>query len=121
MPNIYKRKDNVPPRGLWSSNNLQSAINAVKEGNMGVNQAAKHFSIPKTTLKRRLKLNNSQKLNRLGPDSALGANAEAKLANHIKKLQKNGFCPTRQEVREMAYHLAEQMGIENKFSAREGL
>lgn len=49
MPNIYKRKDNVPPRGLWSSNNLQSAINAVKEGNMGVNQAAKHFSIPKTT------------------------------------------------------------------------
>ncbi|KAJ8932377.1 hypothetical protein NQ318_004530 [Aromia moschata] len=36
---------------------------------MGVNQAATAFDIPKTTLKRRLASNNTEKTDRLGPDS----------------------------------------------------
>ncbi|KAF2905844.1 hypothetical protein ILUMI_00332 [Ignelater luminosus] len=51
MPNTYIRKANAKPRGLWTSTDLQSAINEVKSGIMGVNKAAKSFNIPKTTLK----------------------------------------------------------------------
>lgn len=120
MPNTYIRKSGARPRGLWTADNLQDAINAVNAGNMGVNEAALSFNIPKTTLKRRIKSGNTKKSNRLGPDSMLGEEAEEKLANHIKKLQKCGFSPTRLEVREMAYKLAEKLGIKNRFKAEEG-
>lgn len=120
MSNIYTRKPNAAPKGLWTADNLKSAIEAVTSGNMGVNEDAKNFSIPKTTLKRRLKNSNKEKFNRLGPDSMLGAEAEEKLAKHIKKLQKSGFCPTKQDVREMAYKLAVQLGVKNRFNDNEG-
>ncbi|KAF2882265.1 hypothetical protein ILUMI_23909 [Ignelater luminosus] len=83
---------------------------------MDVNETAKSFNIPKTALKRRIKSNNTEKCNRLGPYSTLGADAEEKLANHIKKLQKNGFSPTKQEVREMAYKVAVELGIKHWFN-----
>lgn len=120
MPNTYVRKASARPRGLWTSDDLQSAINAVTSSNMGVNEAAASFSIPKTTLKWIIK-NNTAKFKRLGPDSMLGVNAKEKLANHIKKLQRFGFSPTKQEVREMAYKLAVQLGIQNRFNQNEGM
>ncbi|KAF2883231.1 hypothetical protein ILUMI_22936 [Ignelater luminosus] len=73
MPNTYIRKVNAKLRGLWTSNDLQSAIKVVKSGIMGVNEEARSFNIPKTTLKRRMKSNNIEKCNRLGLDSILGA------------------------------------------------
>lgn len=54
MPTTYIRKGSST-RGEWTEENLKNAIKAVKENNMGVNQAARTYSIPKTTLKRRLK------------------------------------------------------------------
>ncbi|KAF2884228.1 hypothetical protein ILUMI_21944 [Ignelater luminosus] len=39
MPNTYIRKLNAKPRGLWTLNDLQSAINVVRSGMMGVNEA----------------------------------------------------------------------------------
>ncbi|KAF2891850.1 hypothetical protein ILUMI_14323 [Ignelater luminosus] len=46
MPNTYICKANAKPRGLWTSNNLQSAINVVKSGIMGLNEAAENSSQP---------------------------------------------------------------------------
>ncbi|XP_050310783.1 uncharacterized protein LOC126746519 [Anthonomus grandis grandis] len=116
MPNQYTRERNVPERGSWSAEDLCSAINAVVFGEMGVNEAAKAFHIPKTTFKRRLAASNLNKTDCLSPGSLLGREAEAKLATHIQKLQKRGFAPTRQEVRIMAYNLAERLGIQHKFN-----
>ncbi|KAF2891823.1 hypothetical protein ILUMI_14350 [Ignelater luminosus] len=111
---------NAEPRGLWTSNDLQSAINKVKSGITGVNKTSKSFNIPKTTLKRKIKSNNTEECNRLDPDSTLGANAEKKFANHIKKLQKNDFSPTKQEVREMAYKVVVELGIKHPFNETVG-
>lgn len=120
MPNKYIRKQNTPKRGNWTSRELSDAVDAVKNGDMGINEAAKAFGIPKTTFKRRLKTNNMDKMNRLGPDCSLGTTVEAKIVNHIKKLQKAGFAPTRLEVRIMAFNLAQRLGIPNKFNVEEG-
>lgn len=120
MPNEYKRKVGSKPRGLWTFENLKRAVNAVISKEMGVNEAAKRFEIPKTTLKRRLKKQDYEKNKRLGPDSSLGHNAEHKLVLHIKKLQKSGFAPTRDEVRCMAFKLAKQLEIPNKFNQEKG-
>lgn len=120
MPNTYVRKRNVPTRGSWTNEDLINAINAVRVGNVGVNEAAASFNIPKTTLKRRLATDNLKKTNRLGPDGVLGRNAETKLVNHIQKLQRYGFAPTRSEVRTMAFDLANRLGIPNKFNNETG-
>ncbi|XP_031344709.1 uncharacterized protein LOC116171810 [Photinus pyralis] len=120
MPNEYTRKQNTPKRGCWSAENLTDAVNAVVYGQMGVNEAAKAFGIPKTTFKRRFSASNLDKTDRLGPGSVLGREAEMKLSTHIKKLQKSGFAPTRGEVRVKAYNLAERLGIEHKFNREEG-
>ncbi|CAH2000681.1 unnamed protein product [Acanthoscelides obtectus] len=120
MPNKYIRKQSTPKRGSWSPRALSDAVDAVKNGDMGINEAAKAFGIPKTTFKRRLKANNTDKNDRLGPDCSLGSNAELKIVNHIKKLQKAGFSPTRTEVKIMAFNLAQRMGIPNKFNQKEG-
>lgn len=120
MPNHYTRKRNVDERGSWSADDLSSAVNAVVFGEMGINEAARSFGIPKTTFKRRLAASNLEKTDCLGPDSMLGREVERKLAIHIKKLQKRGFAPTRQEVRIMAYNLAERLGINHKFNREHG-
>ena len=93
MPTLYKRKEGTR-RGERSQENLIKAPNAVKENTMGVNEAAKAFSIPKTTLKRRLKKQSFEK-GPLGPTSVLGVEVENKLVTHIKKLQSVGFTPCR--------------------------
>lgn len=56
----------------------------------------------------------------LGPTASLGEETERKLVVHIKKLQKNGFAPTRAIVRTMAFQLAEQLKIGHKFNAGKG-
>lgn len=119
MPNIYTRKGNVH-RGNWTSRALQDALTAVANGAMGLNEAARNFGIPATTLKRRKRNGNPTKQNRLGPPSSLGEDAEIKLVRHIKKLQKFGFAPTRDVLRRMAYDLAEKMNIKHKFNRATG-
>lgn len=115
MPNKYTRKRNVVPRATWSADDLHLAITAVICNEMSLNEAAHSYNIPKTTLKRRIATNNLEKTDRLGPDGSLGKTTEEKLSMHIKKLQKQGFAPTRTEVRKIAFNLAELLGIRHKF------
>jgi hypothetical protein len=86
---------------------LAKSVNAVSTGAMGVNEAE-------------MKTNNLVKKHRLGPDSLLGEIAEKKLATHIKKLQRSGFAPTREEVRVMAYNLAGKLGVKHNFDNVKG-
>lgn len=113
MPGFYKRKGNCR-RGEWSEQQLSAAIEAVNNG-MGVNEAARRFSVPCTTLRRRRKTGNTKKIP-LGPSPSLGEVNEKKVATHIKKMQKFGFAPTQSMVREMAYGLAEKLKIHHKFN-----
>lgn len=112
MPTFYKRKSR---RAEWTEEQLQRAITAIKNGEMGVNETSKTFGIPCTTLRRRNRTNNILKKT-LGPSSVLGDSNERKIVMHIQKLQKRGFAPTRDDVRLMAFSLAEQMGIKHTFN-----
>lgn len=114
MPTEYKRKrDNS--RGSWTQESLFAAVEAVRSGRMGVNAASRNFGVPAPTLRRRIK-NNDVSKKTLGPPSLLGTENENKLKAYIKKLQKYGFAPTRESVRSMAFHLAENLGINHKFN-----
>lgn len=114
MPTKYKRIGSCS-RASWTEQQLIAAIDAVNDNRMGVNDAARNFGIPATTLRRR-KLKHNLKKGPLGPSSILGEATEAKLARHILKLQKNGFAPTRTDLRSMAFKLAEQLGIKHRFN-----
>ncbi|GBM42641.1 hypothetical protein AVEN_221754-1 [Araneus ventricosus] len=100
MPTTYIRKGSSTP-GEWTEDNLKNAIKVVEEKNMGVKRAAKTFSIPKTTLKRRIKTHNFTK-GSLFPSSILGCGNENKIVAHINKLQNRGFTPYRDSVRYVA-------------------
>ncbi|GBM42966.1 hypothetical protein AVEN_168543-1 [Araneus ventricosus] len=113
MPTAYIRKGSFTRRE-WTENNLKNAIKAVEEKNMGVNKAAKTFSSPKTTLKRRIKIHNFTKSS-LGFASILGCENENKILAHINKLQNRCFTPCRDSVKSMAYQLAEKLKISQTF------
>ena len=100
MPTKYKRKLSSQ-RATWTEENLKNAIEAIDTKTMGFNAAAQHFSIPKATLIRRKKSGKLKKTRSLGPSSTLGEENEAKLVEHVKKLQKFGFAPTRNDVRQV--------------------
>ncbi|KAI4471504.1 hypothetical protein MML48_1g11818 [Holotrichia oblita] len=86
---------------------------------MGINEAARNFDVPATTLRRRKK-NESFKKGPQGPSACLGVANENKIVIHIKKLQSYGFAPTRDDVRVMAFKLAEQLGITHRFNRQFG-
>lgn len=113
MPTLYKRKNTE--RAKWDVDSLKNAIESVKNGTMGVNEAARKFGIPKSTLKDRIKKSDTEK-HGLGPSSCLGIDAELKLVRHIKTLQKFGFAPDTNSVRIWAFQLAEEMKIKHKFN-----
>ncbi|KAJ8939879.1 hypothetical protein NQ318_023219 [Aromia moschata] len=119
MPTRYKRTGTCS-RASWTEQQLSKAIKAVNENRLGVNEAARAFGVPATTLRRRKSKNNTRK-GPLGPSSTLGDDVEAKIVKHIIKLQKNGFAPTRTDVRAMAFKLAEQLGIKHRFNKESGL
>lgn len=99
---------------------LRRAAEAVRTGQMGVREACRNFKIPPPTFRRRLK-NNDFSRKGLGPPSILGSENELKLKNHIQKLEKHGFAPTRDCVRAMAFNLAEQLNIKHTFNREKGL
>ena len=57
----------------------------------------------------------------MGPSSLLGEEAERKMVLHVQKLQARGFAPTRTDLRELAFRLAEKMGLKHKFNREKGL
>ena len=115
MPNTYTRKSN---RALWTEEDLKNAGTAVIEKRLSIRAASKQFNIPEKTLRTRIKTNNFSKGN-LGPTSQLRNVAEKKLVQHILDLQAVGFAPTRRDVREIAFGMAEVLGLKNTFNPNE--
>lgn len=56
----------------------------------------------------------------MGLNSCLGQEAEKKLAAHIAKLQACGFAPTPFTIGTIAYDMAKELGLANKFSDEKG-
>lgn len=115
MPNKYIRKS-IQTRGTWSQEDLSAAIKSVVDGNSSVRRASIEFSIPRKTLERRIKTGNSQK-GSMGPSSVFGKENEDRLVRHILSMQKRGFPLTRDDLRIIAYHFAQQLKIKHKFNS----
>lgn len=114
MPNKYVRKA-ISVRGNWQQEDLVHAIEAVRLQNMSVKRASAEFKIPRKTLERRLKNNNTEKGN-MGPSCVFGKANEERLSRHILTMQKYGFPLTRDDVRSIAYKFAVQLNIRHRFN-----
>lgn len=98
---------------------MQSAIADVKDGISGSNEACRVHGIPKATLLRHL--NNSNKyaiggLKYIGRSSDLPDDTELQLANHIKQMEARFYGLTNNNLRSLAYQIAEVNDITTRFN-----
>ena len=98
---------------------MQLAIDAIKNKEMGFLKASKTFGVPKATLHRHLKGDNKYALNRkkhVGRQVDLPKNIKAQFVQHAIDLEAR-FCGlTPQNLRRLAYQIAEINQVKTKFN-----
>lgn len=110
MPRKYQRST---LRASWASEDLEKAMEKVRNKVMGVNEASRTFKIPSRTLRRHL-LSGKLKVP-LGRNPVFSIEHEKKIVAHIKKLEQVGFAPERKDVKEMAFQIAKKLEIKHPF------
>ena len=93
---------------------MAASIVAVRSGELGLGEAARVHNVPLTTLKRRLDGGNKIAVGHHKNDGrppVLHAWIEKELAKHILDMGQAFFGFTRQDVRKLAFQIAEQKGI----------
>ncbi|KAB0793820.1 hypothetical protein PPYR_13440 [Photinus pyralis] len=97
MPRTYIRKTKPPE---YTKEDLESAVQAVKNGELTMYRAAKTYKIPKATIYKRVKGLRGVKSSSLGRAPALPHDVEEKIASGIKIMEKWGFGLSKKEVLE---------------------
>lgn len=103
----------------WKTSDMERAIGAMRRGDMGLNAAAKTYGVPKATLSRHEKNQNiyaNEEVKFHGGVSCLGEDLEQELVDHCLTLEERFFGLTMNELRQLAYQLAESNLIVNNFS-----
>ena len=90
------------------------AVDAVKLGK-GLRQAAREHGVPVTTLKRRVDRHVSVAA-RPGPSTILTCEEEEKLCNYCLDMADMGYELTTEDVRAVAYRIAESSGRPHPFN-----
>ena len=96
----------------WSEESMIGAMNAVKEGLMGVNRAALEFAVPRTTLKDRISGRVIHGTN-TGRKPYLSLEEEKELVEFLLKCSKMGYGKTRGEVMKIVEATMQQKGMKN--------
>ena len=110
-----------PPakRKQWSNRQIEEAMKAVQKGDIGINQAAREYGIPRTTLKDwvsgRVKHGTKS-----GPQPYLSVDEETELAKFVKQWAEVGYGKTRKDVIHIAQSLANEKGILRKTQISHG-
>ena len=102
----------------WDVADIKRAIGAFRRGDMGLNQAAERYEVPKATLSRHEKNQNkivNEDVKFYGGMSCLGGHLEKELVDHCLTLEERFFGLTMNELRELAFELAEANGIAHNF------
>lgn len=97
---------------------MTRALKAVKDNSMSCRQAAKAFTVPRSTLQRLLKTNEDpEKVVKtvLGRKTVLGDEREQELVQYILVMEAKFYGLTREDIRIMAYTLAVQNGLQHPF------
>jgi hypothetical protein len=103
----------------WNQEELDQALGAIDRGDMSLCQASKSYGIPKGTLSRHKNNVNIIAQGGVkfhGGNSVLGDDLECELATYCLELERRFFGLTMDEVRSMAYQLAEKNGFSHPFS-----
>lgn len=108
-------------RQSWSEVNMNQAIEAVRSKKMGWLLASKTFSVPKSTLRRRV--DDKNKILRGSKKGFLGGSVkvfvdevEMELVNHVKSLESRFFGLTCSDLRKLSFQLAEKLKCKNNFN-----
>ena len=93
---------------------MSRALDSVRNGDMGVNEAARTYDVPRATLHRRLKGTNCFAVEHkkiIGSTGDLPEEVEQELVSHVIKLEKFLFGITPRELRILAFEIAERNQI----------
>ena len=95
----HDNTDTSPPkkRKQWDENSMVCAMEAVKSGELRVNQVAKQFGAPTTTLKDRISGRVKHRRNP-GPEPYLTTEEESSLASFLITACKMGHGKTKRDV-----------------------
>lgn len=123
MVRNYKQKRD---RKQWSKEAMRNAISAVLEKKMGYYLAAKTYSVPQTTLEKKIKQargnkNIIQKVKiPLGPKSPIFSDKEAELVEYLKEMESRLFGFTTVDLKSLVYQLATKNKKNHPFNDDKG-
>lgn len=99
---------------------MVEAIKAVREKRLSVREAANHFKVPKSTLHRLMSgtdcTANIAASTMLGRKPILPAEVESELVDYLLEMEKTFYGLTRNDVRRIAFQLAERNNIVHPFT-----
>lgn len=98
---------------------MKRALAVFRNGNMNLRKAATTYKVPKATLKRRLdgkNINAVEHKKHFGRSVDLPEELEEDLVKHILMLEENFFGVTRNDLRKLAFQIAEQNLIPHRFN-----
>lgn len=105
--------------GTWGQDDMEMALQAYRNGDMGFNQCSRQYGIPKPTLKRHLDGANvyaNEGCKSFGRNTTLPPRVEQELVDYILKLESLLFGLCINDVRSLAFQIAEKNEIPHNFS-----
>lgn len=104
--------------GKWSEDDLQRAITAYRNGDFGLNECARIYSVHKGTIKRHADGKNmlSNEVKSLGRQPIFDRDMQEVLSNHLLNFEQMFYGFTSLEFRKLAFQVAEHHGISHSFN-----
>lgn len=111
-------------RQKWEEEDLKKAIEQVKLGKMSLRVAGEHFSVPKSTIERRLKSLNEGREVQMKPSlgnlkafpRTFNDEQERILHDHVKNLDSQLMPLNKTEFLKLAYQFADKLKIKHRFN-----
>jgi len=108
--------------GAWTAEDMERALSAMERGGMGLNAAAKSYNVPKATLSRHQKSTNliaNGTVTFHGQSCVLTQSMEEELVAHCLQLEAMYFGLRINDLRRLAFDLAEANGLQHNFNREE--
>lgn len=111
-------KKNQGKRGLWTTDSMKQALEAIKAGR-SQRDVATQFKISRRTLRNHMKSGRSDK--RMGRNSVLTNEQERDFVHRIIRFNEVGMPLSTAMLRRYVYQFCERNGISTPFSAQKGM
>lgn len=104
--------------GRWSETDLLIAVAAYRKGDIGLNECSRIYYAPKATIKRHADKKNAigNEIKALGKQPTLSVHMEQILSEHILRLEECFLGLNIQEIRKLAFDVAEKYCLPHSFN-----